>query len=130
MNNKRKERLIEIARSLSYKREGRSLHFSFILNKNQLLVTAVNSYKKIHPFHKFGEYLPTRESSEKYIAGIHSECNAIREFINRFGQSDFSGLTMFNVRIGTDGVAMMAKPCLNCQRLLNSFNFKNILWTE
>lgn len=130
MNNKRKERLIDIARSLSYKREGRSLHFSFILNKNQLLVTAVNSYKKIHPFHKFGEYFPTRVSSEKYVAGIHSECNAIREYINRFGNSDFSGLTMFNVRIGVDGVAMMAKPCLNCQRLLNSFNFKNILWTE
>lgn len=128
MNAYRRERLIEIARSLMHCREGRSLHFSFILKNNQLLVTSTNSYKKQHLSHRFGEYLPTK-SGGNYVAGMHSETNAIREYIGRFGNSDFSGLTLFNVRLGKNGEPMLAKPCGNCQRLLDSFNFKSIIWT-
>jgi len=129
MNNKRKERLISIAQSLCDLRTGRNLHFSFILDKNRLLVSASNTYEKIHPYHKFGEYLPTKESNCNYVPGIHSEIAAIRQFINRFGHSDFTGLTLFNVRISKTGQPMLSKPCANCQRVLNSFSFKNILWT-
>jgi hypothetical protein len=129
MNQRRKDRLVEITRSLQDLRTGKSLHFSFILNKNQLLVTAANSYNKMHPYHIFGRYLPTKENNGNYIAALHSETNAIKEYINRFGTSDFSGMTLFNVRLGKDGFSMLAKPCENCQRLLKSFNFKEIDWT-
>ena len=129
MNQRRKDRLVEIARSLQNLRTGKSLHFSFILNKNQLLVTAANSYNKMHPYHIFGKYLPTKDNNANYIAALHSETNAIKEYINRFGTSDFSGMTLFNVRLGKDGHPMMAKPCDNCQRLVDSFNFKEIEWT-
>jgi tRNA(Arg) A34 adenosine deaminase TadA len=129
MNAYRRERLIEISRSLQHCREGRSLHFSYILKNNQLLVSSVNSYTKLHPYHKFGTYKPLKDGGTKYVAGVHSETAAIREYINRFGNSDFSGLTLFNVRLSKSGEPMMAKPCGNCQNLLDSFNFKSIVWT-
>jgi hypothetical protein len=129
MNSYRRERLIEIAKSLQHCREGRSLHFSFILKNNQLLVTSVNSYKKLHPYHRFGLYKPLKNNCQNYIAGVHSEISAIREYINKFGNSDFSGLTIFNVRLSKNGEEMLSKPCGNCQRVLDSFNFKSILWT-
>lgn len=129
MNSYRRERLIEIAKSLQHCREGRSLHFSFILKNNQLLVTSVNSYKKLHPYHRFGLYKPLKNNCQNYIAGVHSEISAIREYINKFGNSDFSGLTIFNIRLSKNGEEMLSKPCGNCQRVLDSFNFKSILWT-
>lgn len=129
MNSYRRERLIEIAKTLMHCREGRSLHFSFILKNNQLLVTSVNSYKKLHPYHRFGPYKPLKVNCLNYIAGVHSEISAIREYINKFGNSDFSGLTLFNVRLSKSGEEMLSKPCGNCQRVLDSFNFKAILWT-
>ena len=131
MNKYRQERLITIARSLSHLRTGKSLHFSFILNKNQLLVTSVNSYKKSHLEKSFGRYFPTKATEgSNYFPALHSEIAAIREYINRFGNSDFTGLTLFNVRVGVDGSTMLAKPCDNCQRVLNSFSFKEINWTK
>lgn len=129
MNLYRRERLIEIAKSLQHCREGRSLHFSFILKNNRLLVTAANSYKKLHPYHRFGSYQPLKDGAENYVAGVHSEIAAIREYINKFGNSDFSGLTLFNVRLSKSGESMLSKPCGNCQRILDTFNFKSILWT-
>jgi hypothetical protein len=130
MNSYRMQRCIEIARSLSDCRTGRSLHFSFILDKNRLLVTGVNSYEKLHRTHVFGDYRPIKHRSTNYIAGQHSECHALRIFINKFGHVDCSGLTLYNVRIGYKGEVMMAKPCGNCQRVVDSCNFKRILWTE
>jgi hypothetical protein len=127
MNTYRKERLIDIARSLQDLRTGRSLHFSFILKSNKLLITSVNSYDKLHPYHKFGKYNAIRASNpESYIAGQHSEVAAIRSFINRFRHSDFTGLTMFNVRLSRNGEPMLSMPCKNCETLLNTFNFKSI----
>lgn len=127
MNNHRKERLISIARSLQDLRTGPSLHFSFILKKNKLLITSVNSYEKLHPYHKFGIYVPVKASNPgSYIPGQHSETAALRAFINRFGHSDFTGLTLFNVRLSRNGEPMLSKPCKNCETLLNTFNFKSI----
>lgn len=130
MNEKRQQRLITVARSLQHCRTGRSLHFSFILKNNQLLITSVNSYRKSHLEKAFGRYLPTRDlASSKYIPALHSEIAAIRAYINRFGNSDFSGLTLFNVRLGHQLETMLAKPCANCQKVLDSFSFKEIVWT-
>jgi hypothetical protein len=128
MNQYRKERCIEIAKKLSDLRTGRSLHFSFILDKNKLLITAANSYKKSHPQKQFGIYVPARPTTN-YQAGLHSEISAIKTFLSRFRNTDFSGLTLFNVRIGKDGLVQMAAPCKNCQKVLDSFNFKAILHT-
>ena len=131
MNAYRQQRLIAIANSLTHLRTGKSLHFSFILKNNQLLVTSANSYKKSHLEKSFGKYFPTKlTEGSNYFPALHSEIAAIREYINRFGNSDFTGLTLFNVRVGVDGSTMLAKPCDNCQRVLDSFSFKEINWSK
>lgn len=129
MTEKRKNRLISIAHSLSDLRTGKNLHFSFILDKNKLLVSASNSYDKNHPKHLFGEYKAYKTNNGKYVPGVHSEIAAIKQFMSRFGHSDFSGLTLFNVRISKAGNILLAKPCNNCDTVIRSFNFKKVLWT-
>lgn len=131
MNNYRKERLIDIARSLVHKKTGKSMHISFILKSNQLLVTATNDYTRQHLAHKFGAYVAHKESHDSsiYVASRHSETNALALFLNKFGNLDMSGLTLFNTRIGANGEAMNAAPCPNCSKVLASLNFKDILFT-
>lgn len=129
MNEYRKNRLIQIAQSLIAKRSGRSFHISFILKNNQLLVTATNDYTRLHPYHKYGIYKPYKDGNENYVAGRHSEINAISTYLNKFGNLDMSGLTLMNVRIGYNGEVMSSMPCKNCSRILNSFSFKSIIHT-
>ncbi len=130
MNVNRQERLIEIAKTMMpERRTGKNFHVSFILDKNKLLITGVNDYRQLHLSYRFGEFLPQKTSTVKYIAGRHSEIVALNIFIKRFGNNDCSGLTLFNVRIGNDGEPKMAKPCGNCYPIVNSCGFKRIIWT-
>ena len=128
MNDTTKERLINFAKKMQDLRTGRSLHFAFILDKKRTLVWAVNNYNKLHPYHKFGVYVPTRKYAN-YTSGIHAECGAIKQFINKFGNNDVSGLTMFILRLSSSGEVMTSMPCINCQRIINQLNFKEIVWT-
>jgi len=131
MNEYRKQRCIEIAQSMQYLRTGKSLHFSFILDKNKLLCYAANDYKNQHLVHKFGPYLPYRNAdSQSYIAGRHSESQVLRVYLAKFGDLDVSGLTLFNVRLSAKGEPVMAMPCVNCDRLIKPLPFKEIVWTE
>ncbi len=133
MNSSTKERCIAIARQLMplYK-SGRSFHVSFLLNKRKILFWATNDYTKNHQYHIFGKYLPTKSNTDEgnYIPVIHSEIAVIKRYIQQRRNSDFSGLTLFNVRIGCDGQPMIAKPCKNCERIVYTTNLKEIVWTE
>lgn len=129
MNNYRKERLINIARNLQDLRTGKSLHFSFILDKNKLLCFAANDYKNQHMSYRFGEY-KSHTTNSKYVAGRHSESEVLRMYLNKFGNLDVSGLTLYNIRLGKNGDTMLSKPCMNCGKLLDNLSFKDILWSE
>lgn len=132
MNYNRQQRCIALARELMpVHRTGRSFHVSFILNKNRILCYGINNYNKRHLEHRFGKYLPHKTGSGNYIVSNHSEAVAMRIFINKFGNNDCSGLTLFNVRVGFDGETLVAKPCINCQNnIVDKCNFKQVLWTE
>ena len=130
MNAYRKERLIHIAQNLQDLRTGRSLHFSFILDKNKLLCYAANDYRNSHLAHKFGEYSPFKSHTVNYKVGRHSECEVLRQYLSKFGNLDVSGLTLFNVRIDKHGNTMQSKPCQNCQKVLDGLNFKEIIWIK
>lgn len=130
MNNYRKNRCIEIARSMQDLRTGRNLHFSFLLKNNSLICLATNDYRHRNLEHHFGKYVPTKVGGQNYVAGRHSECQLLKTYLNRFGNLDMSGFTLFNVRLSLKGETMLAKPCQNCERVLNSLSFKHILWTE
>ena len=129
MNAYRRERLIEISRSLQHCREGRSLHCAFILNKNKLLCYAVNSYKNENLHYRFGKYLGKYNDGE-YISGRHAEAEALRYYISKFGNNDMRGLTIFITRISKNGDVMYSKPCHNCMRnIIEPNDFKEVLWT-
>lgn len=129
MNERRKNRLIDISRSLMDKRSGRCLHCAFVLNKNKLLCYAVNSYSKIHLSHKFGNYIPAK-IGDNYVSGRHAECEVLRMYINKFGNNDVSRMTLFVTRIGYKGEVMSSKPCPNCLRnIVYANNWKDVLWT-
>lgn len=131
MNPRVQQRCIQVAREMMpLCRTGRAFHMTFILNKRKLLTWATNNYKDAHLAHRFGAYVPLRSFNGGYIAGRHSEGECIKKFINKFGHSDFSGLSLFNVRIGFNGEPMLAKPCTNCQRIfIDPQNFKEVIWT-
>lgn len=130
MNLKRIERCVKIAQSLQSLRTGRNLHFSFILKNNQILCYSANDYRHEHLAHKFGKYYPLREDAKYYVTSRHSEGEVLRLYLNKFGNNDMSGLTLFNLRLSYEGRTMFSKPCLNCQRIyINPNNFKHVIWT-
>jgi len=120
------KRLEEIAKALKpVSQSGKNFHVTFVYNKNKLLCVANNDYRKRHPYHKFGEYLPEIKT-DRYIPGIHSECAAII----KMGLEDCSHLTFVNLRIDNNGNPAISKPCNNCSRLLNQIGFKQIIFFD
>lgn len=117
---------IEICNCLKKdKQTGRSFHATFIYDKNKLLSIGFNNYNKLHRHHKFGKYKGTKENPEKYVAGLHSEIDALI----KLGRTDCSRLTFINIRIDKNNCANMAKPCENCFKVLQGIGFKNIYYT-
>lgn len=130
MNLKRIERCVKIAQNLQSLRTGRNLHFSFILKNNRILCYAVNDYRNEHLAYKFGKYYPLRPDVKHYVTSRHSESEVLKLYLNKFGNLDVSGLTLFNLRLSCEGKTMLSKPCLNCQRIyINPNNFKHVIWT-
>jgi deoxycytidylate deaminase len=125
--HKKIKKCIEISKCLKKDKEsGRSFHCTFIYNKNKLLSIGFNSYKKLHRRHIFGAYKGTKDNPEQYIAGIHSEIDALI----KLGKTDCSKLTFVNVRIDKNKQANISKPCENCFRVLQGLGFKQIYYID
>lgn len=118
---------IEITKALRVQREsGRSFHSTFIFDKSKLLSIGFNNYKKLHRHYKFGAYKGTKDNPERYIAGIHSEIDAII----KLGRNDCSRLTFINIRIDKNDCPNISKPCENCMRVLQGLGFKQIYYID
>ena len=119
INDRLIKRLIEISYALKEKGvTGRAFHVSFILKKSRVLSISSNNYLKTHP--------QTRNFGYKTHNRIHSELGAAL----KLGLNDFSGLTLFNVRINRNNQLDMSCPCLGCQNLIKSLNFKSVYYTD
>lgn len=130
MNQRQRERIIDFSRRFQNLRTGRSLHFSFILEKRKILCWATNNCNQIHLEHRFGQYVDYKKRNYEYVSNRHSECEVLKVFINKFGNSDVSGLTLFNLRLGVHGEVLNSQPCQNCQRnIIDTLNWKNVFWT-
>lgn len=96
----------------------RSKHFSFILYRNRIVSLGWNQ-KKTHPLaHKYGYEYPY----------IHSELHSILNFNGSL--ADLESCELVNIRINRKGKALLSKPCKDCKRLLRSFVFKNVFYTD
>mgnify|MGYP003489874095 CR=1 FL=1 len=122
--NKKILRAIEISRALRpQKQSGKNFHCSFGFLRSKIVGIGWNSYDESHLEHKFGKYHPTR-GGENYNAGRHSETQLLRRL--KISTKD---LTIINVRVGYKGEILMARCCLNCERVLREKGFKKLLYT-
>jgi len=48
----------------------------------------------------------------------------------RLGEEDCSRYTFINVRIDNNNKVSIAKPCPNCQRILDQVGYKKIIYLE
>ena len=122
INFKRLENLAKALKPLN--QSGQSFHATFVYHGNKLICIANNDYSRLHPYHKFGQYIATKNGN--YIAGLHGETAALI----KMGLEDCSHLTFVNVRIDNKGNAAISKPCLNCQRLLTQTGYKSIWYFD
>lgn len=125
--NRRLEKCIEIASSLRpHKQNGRSFHATFIFDKKRIVSIGTNDYNKHHPYHKMGKYLGYKENPENYKPCLHSEISAII----KLGEEDLSHYTVVNVRVDKNNQIALAKPCLNCLRVLQQTGYKKLFYTD
>jgi len=114
-------KLEEITRALKHsKQTGKCFHTTFAFKGSKLLAIGINNYTKQHPLHKFGPYKSSKGGD--YKAGIHSEVSAII----KLGLEDCSAITFVNLRIDNNNKLAKSCPCINCQRVLDQLNYKNI----
>lgn len=100
--------------------KARHIHYTFICKRNRIICYGHNKIFKTHPF---SAKFKTRFSD------IHSELSAISRFPYRVGE--LSNYDFINVRLKRDnGLFGMAKPCLNCQKMLTEFKIKEIIYTN
>lgn len=125
--NKRLEKCIEISLGLrSSKQTGRSFHTTFVFNKNRIISIGTNDYNKHHPYHKMGKYTGYKTNPEHYRPCLHSEISALI----KLGEEDCSRYTFVNVRIDNNNKISIAKPCQNCQRILDQVGYKRIIYSS
>ena len=103
MNQKKKLRIIEIARNVASKSTMKIKHGAVIFYKNTLIASGYN----------------TRNYKLSNTFSIHAEQNALNEFFKqKKHKCGFEFFSLFVVRLSDTGVLMNSKPCLNCSRTL------------
>lgn len=119
---------VEFARALrGRKQTGQSFHVTFICKKRKVIAIGVNSYIKLCPSHKVGQYLPNKtQRKDTYVPGLHSEIAAII----KAGYTDCNDLVFFNIRINNHDEVAPSKPCPNCQRVLSQVGFKSVYYFD
>jgi deoxycytidylate deaminase len=91
-------------------------HVAAIFKRNKILSIGQNSFKT-HPIaQKYGH----RNNS------LHAEISSAI----RYGNDDFSGLSMAVLRISRQHKLALSKPCEHCQKFLLDTNLKNIFYTD
>lgn len=119
-------RLEEISRALkTTDQTGRSFHTCFVYHGNKLLSISKNNYNKSHLEYKHGKYV-SRKNNGHYNAARHAECASLV----RIGKEDCTELTFVNIRVNNNGEPAKSKPCVNCERLLRSFNVKEVYYHD
>lgn len=110
---------VKLSRKLISLPDSRQLHFSFLILKNRIISVGYNLSFKTHPLAK------------KYnhrFCSIHSELKCIKNF--PYPLDYLSKCYLINIRIMKNGKLGMAKPCIRCQRLLEDFDIRHIIFSN
>jgi deoxycytidylate deaminase len=112
-------RLVELGRQIipQDKTRGRARHVSFIVRKKKIFSIGLNNSYKSHPLsatygHRFNS--------------IHAELAAILNFPRPI--YFLSQFTVVNIRYLRNGKIGCSKPCCSCEKMLNDFNVKRVVY--
>jgi tRNA(Arg) A34 adenosine deaminase TadA len=119
MNLRLQTRILNLTRELQYIPDCKSKHFSFIVDKNNILSIGWNDAWKTHPLGKHYGYR---------FGCIHSELAAILRF--KGDKQQLKSCTLINTRINGLGIIGISKPCDCCQGLLRKMHFKRVYYTN
>ncbi len=123
--NKKLLTLIDLARIYRPERQtGQHFILAGAFKKNRLVGLGFNNYNKLHPYHKFGHYKPTRDSNANYKPSLHAECHLLSKL-----KHDPSEITFGIVRINNRNEVALARPCDNCLRVMQKTGFRRILFS-
>lgn len=91
-----------------------------IVLKNNLIATGVNSYKTHPMMAKYGK------NSEAIF--LHAEILCVKNALKMVEVSDLSRCSIYVVRVKKDSSYGNSMPCLGCQRAIEEFNFKSVVY--
>jgi deoxycytidylate deaminase len=111
-------RYLEIAKALLPENDCKNKHFSFIISKSRIMSIGINSIKTHPKAAELGYIYPHQ----------HSELSAIIRFPGLV--KDLQKCSLINIRLNNEGTAMISRPCKNCRRLIFSFAFKQVFYTN
>jgi tRNA(Arg) A34 adenosine deaminase TadA len=95
-----------------------SLHFTFIIRRNNILSIGYNNMSKTNPYAKKAGY---------WYGVIHSEFDAIRRF--PLPPEKLSDCELVNIRSNRHGCIMNSQPCDICSTLILPFNFRAVYFS-
>lgn len=119
------ERSIKLSQKLNDHKEIFAC-FAFVYNGNRLLSIGRNNTKKTDAkVSRFG----VKFKIPKFINWPfrHAEIDAISRLWGRYYLSDKD--TLIVVRLSKKNQPVLAKPCVNCQTVLNALNITKVYWT-
>lgn len=119
MNQKLMETVIRLSKNLIELTPTRSKHFSFACRRNTVCGIGWNKVNKTHPLAMKHGYR---------FNNIHSELDCIIKLDAK--PSELCQYKLVNVRLDKYGIVRMSKPCIVCQKLLNVFNFNEVLYSN
>ena len=118
MNEGLGKKLIRRSLEFIHLPDGRTKHFTYILERNKIISFGWNQAFKTHPMAK--------KYGMRFLC-IHSELHAITNFpyrINTIGNYD-----LVNVRIRKTGEVCISKPCIFCQKLISDLGITTIFYS-
>lgn len=119
MNDRIKEKVLEITKRLRDVPDSRCRHFTFIIHKNRILSLGWNNSWKTHSWSK--------EMGHRFSC-IHSEVSAILRY--RGSKRKLRKCVLVNTRINRFGEFGMSKPCDICDHMISQIGFKEVYYTN
>lgn len=95
-----------------------SLHFTFIIRRNNILSIGYNNMAKTNP---------DAERAGYWNGVIHSEFDAIRRF--PLAPEKLADCELLNIRSNRRGCIMNSQPCAVCSTFILPFNFRNVYFS-
>lgn len=105
---------------------GDRFHVSFAVYKGRFLKVRCNDYNRVHPAHRFGKYANTKGFATEYRASLHSEI----KLIVALGAESLDGIEILNIRVNNNNKIALARPCINCARVLRGLNPKRVWYSN